>query len=111
MDELNRSHGCRPWAGAGAKCRQNRQKERDGQNDSIYEDGVLRPVEPVDLREGERVQVTIEESAPEIRRRLAAVEAFESEFEDLSEKQWKEFEQAVQRRPLFGKVFFNHAGH
>ena len=75
--------------------------------EAIYEDGVLRPVEPVELREGERVQVTIEELAPEIRRRLAAVEAFESEFEDLSEERWKEFEQAVQRRPLFGKRKLN----
>ena len=71
--------------------------------EAIYEDGVLRPVEPVELGEGERVQVTIEDLAPEIRRRMVAVEAFESEFEDLSEEQWKEFEQAVQRRPLFGR--------
>ncbi len=71
--------------------------------EAIYEHGVLRPVETVELREGERVQVKIEGLAPGIRRRLAALETFESEFEDLTEEQWGEFEQAVKRRPLFGE--------
>ena len=35
------------------------------QIDAIYEDGVLRPLEPVKLREHERVRLSIEQWAPE----------------------------------------------
>ena len=33
------------------------------QIDAIYEDGVLRPLEPVNLREHERVRLSIEQAA------------------------------------------------
>jgi len=70
--------------------------------DAIYENGVFRPLEPVILPEGEHVQVTVPAVATEIRRRLAALDAFESEFENLTEEQWRLFDNALQRRSWFG---------
>jgi len=35
-------------------------------------------------------------------KRLAALDAFEASMADLTEEQWKRFDEAVQRRPWFG---------
>jgi predicted DNA-binding antitoxin AbrB/MazE fold protein len=70
--------------------------------EAIYENGVFRPLEPVSLPEGEHVRVTVPAAAAEIRRRLDALDAFESGFENLTEEQWRLFDNAVQRRPWFG---------
>jgi len=70
--------------------------------EAVYENGVFRPLEPVPLPDGEHVQVTVPEAPIEIQRRLAALEAFESAFENLTEEQWRLFDEAVQRRPWFG---------
>ena len=70
--------------------------------EAVYENGLFRPLEIVTLSEGERVQVTLPEGHPEIRRRLSALDAFEEEFEDLTKEQWELFDEAVQRRPWFG---------
>jgi len=70
--------------------------------DAIYEKGVFRPLEPVTLPEGKQVQVTVPETTPEVQRRLAALDAFHASFEDLTEEQWRRFDEAVQRRPWFG---------
>jgi predicted DNA-binding antitoxin AbrB/MazE fold protein len=69
--------------------------------EAIYENGVFRPLEPVMLPEGESVQVTLPELTVEIRQRLAALDAFEAAYEDLTEEQWQLFDEAVQQRPLF----------
>lgn len=68
---------------------------------AVYEHGVFRPLEPVTLPEGEQVRVTVPEAAAESQRRLAALDAFEAAFADLSEEQWRLFDEAVQRRPWF----------
>ena len=70
--------------------------------EAVYENGVFRPLEAVMLPEGEHVQVTVPEVTEEIRRRLAALDAFEASLEDLTEDQWRRFDEAVQRRPWFG---------
>jgi predicted DNA-binding antitoxin AbrB/MazE fold protein len=70
--------------------------------EAVYENGVFRPLEPVTLPEGKRVHVTVPEETAEIQRRLAALDAFEAAFEDLTEEQWRLFDEAVQRRPWFG---------
>jgi len=69
---------------------------------AVYEHGVFRPLESVTLPEGEQVYVTVPETTAEIQRRLAALDAFEAEFADLSEEQWRLFDEAVQQRPWFG---------
>jgi len=70
--------------------------------DAVYENGVFRPLEPVTLPQGERVQVSVPEVTAKTQRRLAALDAFYAAFEDLTEEQWRRFDEAVQRRPWFG---------
>jgi predicted DNA-binding antitoxin AbrB/MazE fold protein len=70
--------------------------------EAVYENGVFRLLEAVSLPEGEHVQVTVPEVTEEIRRRLAALDAFESSLENLTEEQWQRFDEATQRRPWFG---------
>ena len=70
--------------------------------DAVYENGVFRPLEPVLLPEGEHVQVHMPEQPPMQQARLAALDAFEALDEDLTEEQWRIFEEATQRRPWFG---------
>lgn len=70
--------------------------------EAVYENGVFRPLEAVTLPEGEHVQVAVPEVTEEIRRRLAALDAFEAALEDLTEDQWRRFDEATQRHPWFG---------
>lgn len=67
---------------------------------AVYTNGVFRPLEPVVLPEGEPVQVYVPESPPQ--EHLAALETFEAMHEELTEEQWRVFEEAAQRRPWFG---------
>lgn len=71
--------------------------------EAVYENGVFRPLEPVMLPEGEHVRVSLPEVAAEIQRRLAALDAFDTTCDDLTEEQWRLYGEAVQRRPWFGK--------
>ena len=66
---------------------------------AVYTNGVFRPLEPVVLPEGEPVQVYVSESPPTPRERLAALETFKAMHEELTEEQWRVFEEAAQRRP------------
>jgi predicted DNA-binding antitoxin AbrB/MazE fold protein len=70
--------------------------------EAVYENGVFRPLEAVTLPEGEHVRVTVLEASEEIQRRLAAPDAFDASLEDLTEEQWRRFDETVQRRPWFG---------
>lgn len=69
---------------------------------AVYSNGVFRPLEPVVLLEGEHVQIHLPEGPPTQQARLAALEAFDAMREELTEEQWRVFEEAVQRRPWFG---------
>ncbi len=70
--------------------------------EAVYENGVFRPLEPVILAEGEHVQVQVPELASSRQERLAALDAFEQEYEELTEAQWQVFDKAAERRSLFG---------
>jgi len=70
--------------------------------EAVYEKGVFRPLEPVALPEGERVQVSVPELSAEVQQRLATLDDFEATLEDMTEEQWEKFDEAVQRRPWFG---------
>ena len=70
--------------------------------EAVYENGVFRPLESITLAEGEHVQVTVPEVNAEIQRRLAALDAFEAALGDMTQEQWKKFDEAVQRRSWFG---------
>ncbi len=57
-----------------------------------YENGVLKPLEPLDLREGEEVKVRIERSAREKLKGLIGIlgESSEEEFERYLEEAWRQ---------------------
>ena len=57
-----------------------------------YEKGVLRPLEPVDLREGEEVRIKIERSVRERLKDLIGIlgESSEEEFERYLEEAWQQ---------------------
>ena len=44
----------------------------------------------------------VPEKLPPSLDRLAALDAFDAMHEELTEEQWRVFEEAVQRRPWFG---------
>jgi predicted DNA-binding antitoxin AbrB/MazE fold protein len=69
---------------------------------AVYTNGVFRPLEPVGLPEGEPVQVHVPERPSTPQERIAALEAFDAMREELTEEQWRLFEEAAQRRPWFG---------
>jgi predicted DNA-binding antitoxin AbrB/MazE fold protein len=69
---------------------------------AVYTNGVFRPLQPVVLPEGEPVQVHVPERFPTSHERLAALDAFDAMREELTEEQWRVFEEAVQRRPWCG---------
>ena len=71
--------------------------------EAVYENGVFRPLEPVALVEGEHVQVYVPDVTLSAQERLAALDAFEQKCEDLTETQWQAFDEAVERRPWFGR--------
>ena len=70
--------------------------------EAVYENGVFRPLEPVLLPEGEHVHVTVPDLPAARQRRLAALDAFEAACTELTEEQWRLFDEAAQRRPWFG---------
>jgi predicted DNA-binding antitoxin AbrB/MazE fold protein len=70
---------------------------------AVYTNGVFRPLEPVVLSEGEPVQVHVPERPSTLQERLAALEAFDTMRKELTEEQWRLFEEAAQRRPWFGR--------
>jgi predicted DNA-binding antitoxin AbrB/MazE fold protein len=43
--------------------------------EAVYEDGVLKPAEPLPLKEHEKVRVTVERARPPIWERIAALTA------------------------------------
>ena len=67
--------------------------------EAIYDRGVFRPLEPVSLPEGEHAQVTISEPDAAKQRRLAALDAFDAACAELTEEQWRLFDEAIERRP------------
>jgi predicted DNA-binding antitoxin AbrB/MazE fold protein len=69
---------------------------------AVYTNGIFRPLEPVVLPEGEPVQVYVPDGPPTLQERLAALEAFDTMHEELTEEQWRVFEEAARRRPWFG---------
>ncbi|CAD7772862.1 hypothetical protein FHEFKHOI_01321 [Candidatus Methanoperedenaceae archaeon GB50] len=61
---------------------------------AVYEDNVLKPLEKLDLKEGEEVEI-------EIKKRRDILK-YAGILKDLSEEEEKIFQEAVKRRNLFG---------
>lgn len=67
---------------------------------AVYEDGVLRLMEPLGLENGAPVRVRIETVEPN--EALEALDALVDSCREMSDEQWRTFEEASARRPLFG---------
>jgi len=53
--------------------------------EAIYEQGVLKPLEKLDLREGQRVRIVVEESIVDIVRRYREKYGLEIDTRDIEE--------------------------
>jgi len=66
--------------------------------EAVYENGVFRPLEKIEIAEGQQVRLIVE-TLPEDLLELAA-----QVYEGLSDKEIDEIEQiALDRRPFFGE--------
>ena len=66
--------------------------------EAVYENGVFRPLEKIEMAEGQQVRLIVE-TLPEDLLELAA-----QVYEGLSDKEIDEIEQiALDRRPFFGE--------
>jgi predicted DNA-binding antitoxin AbrB/MazE fold protein len=69
---------------------------------AIYEEGILKPLEKLDLKEGEEVELELKErkafSGKRDFLRYAGI------LKDLSEEEEKIFRAAVKRKSLFGRA-------
>jgi len=69
-------------------------RKTDGQVrvDAVYEGGVLRPLRPLGLEEGQRVSLTIEEGAIKTESPEEALRAWQEVFAGLTEEDIAEIE-------------------
>ncbi|MCS6918208.1 MAG: antitoxin family protein [Fimbriimonadales bacterium] len=66
---------------------------------AIYEQGVLRPLETVNLQEGVEVEIEIKSVSPP----KGAWTRFVERIEPLSEEQYEALKRETARRPLFDR--------
>ena len=69
--------------------------------DAIYENGVLRPLEPVDMEEHTRVRITLEVEAERKKKIEEILELAWKSYEGLSEEQISIMENARLSKTLF----------
>lgn len=69
--------------------------------DAIYEGGVLKPLQPLDLEEGRRVSLTIEEEGIGIESPEEALKAWQGVYAGLSKDDLAEIEAIVLDRSNF----------
>ncbi|MFP3909631.1 MAG: antitoxin family protein [Halobacteriota archaeon] len=67
---------------------------------AIYENKVLKPLQKLDLREGEEVEIELKEKRKFSKKDLMAYAGI---FNDLTDEEEKMFMEAVKRGPLFGR--------
>ncbi|MEJ5294881.1 MAG: antitoxin family protein [Fimbriimonadales bacterium] len=68
---------------------------------AVYVDGVLRPLEPLPLSNGQSVEITVRLGQQELAQHWQAWRDFLDNLEPLSEEQLRLLEDSAQRRPLF----------
>lgn len=69
--------------------------------DAIYENGVLRPLEPIDIKEHTRVRITLEVEAERQKKIEEILELAWESYEGLSEEQLSIMESARLSKTLF----------
>ncbi len=65
---------------------------------AVYEKGVFRPLQPVDLEEGVQVELRVEAIQPS---KKTPWQAFLDNLEPLTDEQYEALKRETQRRPLF----------
>lgn len=69
--------------------------------EAVYEQGVLRPLEPLALPEGQHVTVTIDEEEPAVETPEEALRAWQQVYAGLSEEEIAEIEAIALDRSNF----------
>ena len=69
---------------------------------AIYEEGILKPLEKLDLKEGEEVEIELKERKILGERR--DILRYAGILKDMNEEEEKIFLEAVKRRSLFGRA-------
>jgi predicted DNA-binding antitoxin AbrB/MazE fold protein len=69
--------------------------------EAVYENGVFRPVEPIKLEEGQRVQVYIpwvpdQVTAEEVEQ---SIRELQEAFSDMTDEEWEDLSKAWKREP------------
>jgi predicted DNA-binding antitoxin AbrB/MazE fold protein len=67
-----------------------------------YEDKVLKPLEELELKEGEEVEIEVKEKR--VLGGKGEILRYAGLLKDMNEEEEKIFEEAVKRRSLFGRV-------
>ncbi len=70
------------------------------QIEAIYEEGRLRPLEPLALSEGDHVRLVLKLVPGDADEKLAALDSLLDACAEMTEQQWEVFEDASARRPL-----------
>jgi predicted DNA-binding antitoxin AbrB/MazE fold protein len=67
--------------------------------EAVYENGVFRPVEPIKLEEGQRVQVYVPWVPDELTREQAeqSLRELQEAFSDLTDEEWEDLSKAWKR--------------
>ncbi|MDQ3813825.1 MAG: antitoxin family protein [Armatimonadota bacterium] len=72
--------------------------------EAVYEQGVLKPLQPIDLMEGQRVALSVEPLAATPEETAAQLREWQKVYEGLSEQEIAEVETiALDRSNFFGK--------
>ncbi len=71
---------------------------------AIYEQGSLKPLESMDLAEGDRVWIKLVPASEQVSAKLTALDELVESCDELTADQWRAFEEASARRPLFRKA-------
>jgi predicted DNA-binding antitoxin AbrB/MazE fold protein len=75
--------------------------------EAVYEHGAFKPLEPVELQEGQRVTLSVEPMASTEAEAEAQLQAWQRVYEGLSEDEIREVEAVALDRSCF---FFNQDG-
>ncbi len=69
--------------------------------EAVYEEGRLRPLEPLALSEGDHVRLDLRLVPGDADEKLAALDNLLDACAEMTEQQWEVLEDASARRPFF----------
>lgn len=69
--------------------------------EAVYEGGRLRPLQPLHLNEGDHVRLEVEVPQRDDLAKLEALDSVLSACSEMTDEQWKIFNETTERRPFF----------